>query len=204
MQDPGSKQRMIDATLALLSRSGMAGAGINQVVALSGAPKGSVYHHFPGGKQELVAEALRQFDDAFRSCLTHLWSKPGTADKKIGQFVEGAAARLRASDFGQGCPVAAVILDIDPESEPLREVCSRILDGWIDLIAAQLTELPAAQRREFAGFAVTALEGGLILGRARKSTQPLLEAGRMIAAQLGTIAAQDRPTQSRRRAGSVR
>jgi AcrR family transcriptional regulator len=179
---------MIDAALTLLGRAGLAGAGINQVVALSGAPKGSVYHHFPGGKQELVTAALRQFDTVFRGYLAHQWSKPGAASDKVQQFVAGVARRLRAADYQEGCPVGGVILDLDPDSEPLREVCRDILDGWIDLIAARLDDLPPAQRREFAGFMVTALEGGLILSRAQRTTRPLIEAGQMLARHLGAPA----------------
>ncbi len=184
MSDSGARQRMIDATLTLLSRSGLSGAGINQVIALSGAPKGSVYHHFPGGKQELVAAALRQFDAAFRGYLTHLWSKPGAASDKVQHFVAGVARRLQAADYQEGCPVGGVILDLDRDSESLRSVCRDILDGWVEVIASHLTDALEAQRLELAGFMVTALEGGLILSRAQRTTRPLVEAGRMLARQL--------------------
>lgn len=187
MSEVSSKERMIEAALTLLARSGLSGAGINAVIERSGAPKGSVYHHFPGGKQDLVAAALRQFDLAFRSYLDHLWCKPGTAADKVQQFVAGMARRLQQADYREGCPVGAVILDLEPEDEGLRELCRVVLGGWIDSIATRLDHVPADQRRAFAGFIVTALEGGLILSRTERDTRSLLEAGAMIALQLRSL-----------------
>jgi AcrR family transcriptional regulator len=180
---------MVDAALKLLSRSGLAGAGINQVIALSGAPRGSVYHHFPRGKQELVAAALGRFDEVFRGYLDHLWEQPGGSADKVQRFVAGVARRLQAADYEEGCPVGGVILDLDPESEELREVCRSILEGWTDALADHLSDVPGGQRREIASFMVTVLEGGLILSRAQRTTRPLVEAGRMLAQQLAALAA---------------
>ena len=82
------RDRMVEAALAGLQASGLAGAGINQVVAASGAPKGSLYHYFPGGKSQLVREALVRFGDRRIAALERVFSRDEPADQKVRRALD--------------------------------------------------------------------------------------------------------------------
>ncbi len=174
---------MVLATLHLLRRSGLSGAGINQVVDASRAPKGSIYHYFPGGKQQLVTEALREAERTVGESFDQVFRAKAAVGEKVRILFTRAAAGLEANEFAKGCPVAAVTLDLDPESRVLREVCDQVLDRWVDVIARGLDDVPPGDRRAVAQLILATLEGGLILARAQGTKAPLVENGNT----LGTV-----------------
>lgn len=102
-----SQAKMILATLDLLRGSGLAGAGINSIVAMSGAPKGSVYHFFPTGKHGLVAAALDEAEKVIGDGFRRIFSQKAPVSEKIRSLFESTAVRIEASNFMKGCPVAA-------------------------------------------------------------------------------------------------
>jgi TetR/AcrR family transcriptional regulator, lmrAB and yxaGH operons repressor len=166
--------------------SGLAGAGINQVIAASGAPKGSLYHYFPAGKLQLAQEALDRFGEERRAGLARLMAGEATAADKIRRLFASLAKGLQKEDFQYGCAVAGVALDLQDDSEPLAETCARQLESWAEVVETALQDLPAARRRPWARFVVTTFEGALVQARAQRSTQPLLEAGELLAQALPT------------------
>jgi TetR/AcrR family transcriptional repressor of lmrAB and yxaGH operons len=198
---------MILATLDLLRSAGLSGAGINQIVEASGAPKGSVYHFFPGGKHELVTAALKEAERVVGEGFRAVFAQPVPLPQRIRTLFRATAARIEASRFTRGCPVAAVTLDIDDDSEELRKVCRDVFATWCAIISAGLEGVPAAQRRELAQLILAALEGALILARATSSTAPLLQTGAFLAKSLERTrgrtrtraAGRPRPRNSRRR-----
>jgi AcrR family transcriptional regulator len=121
---------MILATLDLLRQAGLAGTGLSQMLAASGAPKGSLYHYFPGGKHELTTAALKEADRGVGEGLRALFHRPLPLASKVASLFAGAAERLETNQFTRGCPVAAVTLDIDQDSDELRAVCRGIFDNW--------------------------------------------------------------------------
>jgi TetR/AcrR family transcriptional regulator, lmrAB and yxaGH operons repressor len=179
------KARMILATLDLLRQAGLAGTGLNQMLAASAAPKGSLYHYFPGGKQELTTAALKEAERGVGEGLRAVFHKPGPLAGKVAALFAGAAKSLETNQFTRGCPVAAVTLDIDRDSEDLRAVCRAIFDSWQAIIAEGLDEIPKAERRGVARLVLATFEGALILARAEASKEPLLNAGRSLADLLG-------------------
>lgn len=187
---------MILATLDLLRGSGLAGAGINPIVEASGAPKGSVYHFFPAGKNQLVAAALKEAERAVGEGFKSIFGQAGPVSQKVRTLFSVTATRIEASAFMKGCPVAAVTLDIDDESKELRTVCRGVFTAWCEIIAAGLDEVPAAQRRDTAQLILATLEGGLILARATATKDPLLQTGALLASTLALAVAQ-RPGRGR-------
>ena len=177
---------MVLATLDLLRGAGLAGAGINPIVKASGAPKGSVYHFFPAGKTQLVTAALREAERAVGEGFRNVFGKPAPLSQKIRTLFSATATRIEASKFTKGCPVAAVTLDIDDQSAELRGICHDVFTTWGEIIAAGLDEVPAAQRREVAQLILAALEGALILARARATKDPLLQTGALLADTLAS------------------
>jgi TetR/AcrR family transcriptional repressor of lmrAB and yxaGH operons len=173
--------KLVQATLDLLRQSGLGGAGINQVVEVSRAPKGSVYHYFPGGKRQLVTEALREADGAIGSSFQAIFRADVPMGEKVRTLFAKTATGIEANAFMKGCPVAAVTLDLSGELEALREVCRGVFAHWIDVIAEGLEEIPARERRAVAQLIFATLEGGLILARAYGAKAPLIEAGASLA-----------------------
>jgi TetR/AcrR family transcriptional repressor of lmrAB and yxaGH operons len=145
------------------------------VLRKSGAPKGSLYHHFPGGKDQLAIEALRYVAcelEEMMSALLHSESDP------LGALRELLASRtklLAESDFRYGCPIAAVTLDVASDREAIREACQQGFEVWLQLFVRHLLTagLPEPRAKTVATLFLAAFEGGLILSRARKSVEPL-------------------------------
>jgi TetR/AcrR family transcriptional repressor of lmrAB and yxaGH operons len=202
--ETASKAKMIAATLDLLRGGGLAGAGINNIVAVSGAPKGSVYHFFPGGKHELVAAALRRAEvvvgDAFRT----IFSGDAALPQKVLTLFKITAERIEATGFTKGCPVAAVTLDIDDSSEDLRAIGDAVFATWRQIIASGLHDIPAAERNKVAQLILATLEGALILARAQASTDPLLETGGLLAMTLSRTFPKSPSDQNTRKRASTR
>jgi TetR/AcrR family transcriptional regulator, lmrAB and yxaGH operons repressor len=175
---------MILATLDLLRTAGLTGAALNDIVAASGAPKGSLYHFFPGGKDQLVTAALgeaeRVVGDGFRA----VFSRTGPLSQKVNELFGAAASRLAASGFTRGCPVGAVTLDLEGGSERLQAVCRDIFRAWCGIIESGLDGVPLTKRGRVAQLILATLEGGLILSRARADKAPLLETGALLAETL--------------------
>jgi TetR/AcrR family transcriptional repressor of lmrAB and yxaGH operons len=178
MEPSDSKTRIIRAALDLLSQSGLSGVGINRVVEASAAPRGSIYHFFPGGKLELVTVALKEEEQSVAQWFRGTFDQREPISKKVESLFAGAAASVEAGAFNKSCPVGAVTLDIDADSEKMRDVCHRIFATWQEAIAAGLDEIPEDERHGVAELILATLEGALILARAQASKDPLLRAGR--------------------------
>jgi TetR/AcrR family transcriptional repressor of lmrAB and yxaGH operons len=173
--------KIVLATLDLLRRSGLSGAGINQVIDVSQAPKGSLYHYFPGGKEQLVTEALGEAARTIGDNFGAIFGGAATIGDKVRALFAKTAAGLEANEYLKGCPVAAVTLDLDRNSESLRKICKSVFDRWVDAIATGLKEVPERERIAVAHLVLATLEGGLILSRAHQAKEPLLHVGKTLA-----------------------
>lgn len=176
-----TRERMIDTGIELMRASGLSGAGINEVVKASGMPKGSVYHFFPGGKEQLVSEALAVYRERVRRFIEASMSRHRSPQRKVHALFDAFAQRLEASDCRRSCAAGAVCLDLDDSLDSLRTSVHAALDCWADTIADQLGWADRRQARSFAGLVLTAIEGAYIRGRAEGSSRPFVEAGRWLA-----------------------
>ena len=192
---------MLEAAETLLRERGLAGAGIQQVVARSGAPIGSVYHFFPGGKTQLVAEALQINSEKARALFQRiLEDKTRPLPERFRTLFRTAASGFDRGGANKGCAIGAVTLDLDARHEALRTLCRDALDGWITSIALELPWSDSAVRRSFAEMVVASLEGAFILSRARQSGAPFITVGEWLATILerGPTNARRRTTDQRR------
>lgn len=175
----GTRMRMIEATERLLQRHGYAATSWRRVVEAARTPWGSAHHHFPGGKEQLAAEALAlggaHVTELLRGCL----SNADTAGEAVRAWFATSARLLRASGYRDGCPVATVALETAPQSDVLTAACGDAFSEWEALLAARLraSGVPSVRSRTLATVAVSSLEGALILARVRKKTTPLTHAG---------------------------
>ena len=170
-----SRRAFLDATAVLLRRQGYAGTGLSEIVARSGAPRGSLYFHFPGGKEELARAAMERSGEQLRRAIRATMDAPGGPRAAIAALLDALAAGLEGSGYRDGCPIATVALETAAESEPLRETAAAIFESWVDELARALhgsgMERAGAQRRAL--FVLSAIEGALLLSRARRDVAPL-------------------------------
>lgn len=179
-----SRERMVAAAAHLLRTQGYAATGWRQVVAESGAPWGSQAHHFPGGKQQLAADALAVAAGRVTRGLQRLAEAAHPADAVL-RWTEQAAADLEASGYAVGCPVATVVLETAHTSDVLAEAGSTAFAAWRDALAAGMVRHGATddEARALAVVVLAGVEGGLLLARAARDPGPL----RTVAVELAAL-----------------
>ncbi len=168
-----TRSRMIEAAIEGLRRRGVAGTSFSDVLAGSGAARGAIYHHFPGGKNQLVAEAARRNGD---DVYAHLAQLPtGSPSEVVEAFLAAIRPVLAASTTGSGCAVAAVTVGaVDGDGadgdgdEPLRQVAATAFTSWIQALTDRLTTAgsPPQEASDLAATLVVLLEGAHVLCRA--------------------------------------
>lgn len=164
---------MVNATIALLSKQGYHGTGLNEIVSEAQAPKGSMYHHFPGGKEQLVAEAVTQAGHYVAGRISE-----GTTAVEVGELlVDRLIRRLRKTDYGDGCAIASTTLDVASVSDVVRDACAGAFDEWKALIVRHLVDGGAFHRtaQAAATVAISAIEGALVLSRAHRDVTALYD-----------------------------
>jgi TetR/AcrR family transcriptional repressor of lmrAB and yxaGH operons len=172
---------MIDAAIDLMRSYGLSGAGINDVVQLSGAPRGSLYHYFPDGKLQMAGEALAVHAERIGTFMEEALGSARGAPQKVAALFEAFARRVEEADYRKSCPFGCVALDLDADTESLRPVVAHAFEAWQALIAAHFETLGARAAMEYAGLLLTAIEGAYVRARAQHSGEPFREAGRWLA-----------------------
>jgi AcrR family transcriptional regulator len=167
------RQRMIESATVLMRERGIAETSFSEVLAHSGAPRGSIYHHFPGGKAEMIEEATRYAGEYVTAGMAHALNQQDPLEA-----VEGFAAfwrkLLRASNFGAGCPVVAAALEGE-RSPAIRQAAGEAFERWESQLAAGLESagVAAARAGALATLVVAGIEGAVVLARAEQSMTPL-------------------------------
>ena len=170
-----TRQRMLDTAADLFHSQGYHATGLTQLTTAGGAPKGSLYFHFPGGKEQLAAEAVRLSSERTGALLEAILRDAPDAVTAIDRAVEALAGFLTESDFQRGCPLATVALDAAAESEPIREACADGYSSWHEILSNYLAgkQLSAERADDLATVVLAAIEGGLLLARTRRDLAPL-------------------------------
>lgn len=170
-----SRRAFLSATGMLLRRQGYAATGLSEIVDRSGAPRGSLYFHFPGGKEELAIAAMERTGEALRRGIAATMAARGGTGEGIAMLIDALAAGLQDSDYADGCPIATVALETAAGSEPLRATAAGVFAAWLGELEQALlregAERGAAGRR--AMLVLAAIEGALLLSRARRDAAPL-------------------------------
>ena len=175
-----TRGRMIDATVRALQRRGVAGMSFTEVLEDSGAARGAIYHHFPGGKGQLVAEAAARNGQEVRDFLGTL--PTDSPQIVVRAFLAAIRPVVQESASGGGCAVAAVTVDagLDAEGDALRQVAAAAFESWIDQLTERLARagLRPAAAADLATTLVTLLEGAHVLCRAAGTIEPFDRAAR--------------------------
>ncbi|RBQ16424.1 TetR/AcrR family transcriptional regulator [Spongiactinospora rosea] len=182
-QQPGTRTRIVRAAAVLMQRQGYEATGIKRIATDAGATLGSLYHFFPGGKQELAVEALRfgaqEFTDLLRTGLDST-DDPAEAVAECARLM---ATTLRDSDWTDGCPVAATALEFIGRSPAIQHASEEALRQWRELLAAKLGAAGIApdDAHDLACTVLSTLEGAELLCRVSASEEPLHIAARHLA-----------------------
>jgi AcrR family transcriptional regulator len=200
-----TKARIVAKTAELLRRQGFHGTGLKQIVAEAGAPFGSLYHFFPGGKDELGAEVIRSAGGEYQQLIEAVFDAAPDLVSGVRACFDGAAALLRETQFADACPIATVALEVASTNPPLRVACAEVFEGWILEARRRFLFAGVARReaRELALVMIAALEGAFVLSRTLQSPEPVEAAGRAVAAVL-TAALAPRRARARRRRSKPR
>lgn len=127
-----TRERILDSSGELLRRQGYVGTGVKQIVEEAGAPFGSLYHFFPGGKEELGAETIRRSGALYGQLLGELIGPEVDLESGVRAFFAGAAETLRETDYADACPIATVALEVSSTNEELRRACADVFEAWIE------------------------------------------------------------------------
>jgi AcrR family transcriptional regulator len=181
-----TRERFLTETASLLRAQGYAATGVAQIVAAAQAPFGSLYHHFPGGKTELAAEAIRTSGAAYVALVPAIFDPAPDRLTGVRAFFAAAAEHLVETDYADACPIATVALEVASTNEPLRQATADVFDGWLDYGTAYFSGrgLPPTVARELTLAIVTALEGAFVLDQATRRTDALIMAGELVVAWL--------------------
>lgn len=174
---PDTRDRMIDAALVALQRHGVAGMSFTEILAASGAARGAIYHHFPGGKTQLVTEAAARNGAYVRAALAAL---PAQSAREVADaFLTAVRPVAETAAGGCGCAISAISQDT-----ALRQQATETFASWIDALAGRLAAagLPADEAQELASTLIALLEGALVLCRAAGDLEPFERITRTVTA----------------------
>jgi len=184
-----TSQRIVRSMAELLRVQGYAATGIQQLARAAGAPTGSIYHHFRGGKREVAAAALRESGAAYIQLLPLLLDQHADLPTAVDAAFAAAADDIANTGWANMCPVATVASEIADTEPELRQVAAEVIASWAEEGGRYLARrgLSQADARAAMYALLAALEGGFLLARAQRSTEPLLAAGRAVSAYIATM-----------------
>jgi TetR/AcrR family transcriptional repressor of lmrAB and yxaGH operons len=173
-----SKEKTLAAAALLFRRQGFHGTALHEVLTAAGSPRGSLYFHFPGGKEQIGEAALDLAGEAVRAKIAHAAQASPNAETFLTGIARAMAADLEQSDFCNGCPIATTALETAAQSDVLAAAARRAFQSWEHEVARGLARFGA--KPDDAAIAATAIlsqiEGALLLARTYRSVEPLRRA----------------------------
>lgn len=168
-----ARDRMVAGAADMLRRRGLNATSVRELAKFSGAPLGSTYHYFPGGKAQLAAEAVRFADDLVTAKLVEDLRAGPVAGLRA--FVRMWRKIILDSDFRAGCPVLAVSVEDQPDDDAPRRAAADAFERWTGLLAETLRAHGATPdtATSTATLVVAAIEGTVALCRAQRDITPL-------------------------------
>ena len=188
--------------MELFRRQGYNGTSLSQVTAAAGAPTGSLYHHFKGGKDELTAAVLEESGVAYGQLLEAIWDAESDPVAAVTAFFEGAAVVLEESDFIDPCPIGTVAREVASTNDALRRAALGAFQEWMAAVRVRLIAagIGPTEADELSVALVASIEGGFVLGRTARNADLLRATGRRMAAtlraELDTVAASTPPREA--------
>lgn len=176
----GTRAKMLASAAEVMRERGAAGVTIDAVLARSGAPRGSVYHHFPDGRTQILTEALRYSGDSITAMIDDAAERG--AKVLLREFVEFWERLLTDGDFNAGCPVVAAAIASDHDDPKLSAEAGAILGRWCTALTRAFVNdgFDDAEAVSLAVTSVAALEGAVLLSRSTRNRDPLRHVGEQL------------------------
>ena len=180
-----TRESILTATAELMRVKGFGAVGMKDVVAASGAPIGSIYHHFPGGKTQIAREALVAAGAAYGLLIPTLVAPHDDLGEAVESVFAQAATDMAETGFANMCPVGTVAAEVADTVEGLRDATAAVFTGWLDGGTAYFASrgIPPTAARDLTITVVSALEGAFILARSLRDAEPLRAVGRVLGAR---------------------
>lgn len=179
---PKHRNAIVQSAAALFRRHGYSATGLADIVERSGAPKGSLYHYFPGGKGQIGEAAVASAGELVRRTLATIGQETSDASALVAEYVRWLVIWMEQSGWRDGCPITTVLLETAAKDDAIRAAGRAAFAGWVEVVARKLEGdgLSPDKAADLAGFAISALEGCLIQARVEQSPAPILAAGRLL------------------------
>lgn len=180
-----TREQLIATTRDLLEAQGYHATGLNQIIAESGTPRGSLYYYFPAGKEELAATAIERASLLVAERIAAGLAQEEDVATAVRRFAELIAEHVERSGFRAGGPLTTVAMETATSNTRLNTACRTAYGRMEQAFAARLRQAGYQEQRaqQLAGFILAAMEGGIILSRTRHSGDPL----RQVGAELGRL-----------------
>jgi TetR/AcrR family transcriptional regulator, lmrAB and yxaGH operons repressor len=171
-EKPTSRGRIITAAARLFQRRSYHGIGLIEILEASGAPKGSFYHHFPDGKEQLAEVAMALAGQVVAAMIDRAFASAASFSDGVTRLTTDIADWFESSKYSEGCPVTSVLLETVPGSERLTVASQTIFQSWVEATETHALRLGRADANTLATGLLIALEGAWIVARAQRSRQP--------------------------------
>ncbi len=172
---PKHRQPIINTAVTLFRRQGYSRTGLNEIVDVSGAPKGSLYHYFPLGKSSIAVAAVTEAGRRVAATLHKLMEECRSTGELLRRHAELLSGWMRASGFRDGCPITTVLLELAPGDRDVTEAGRTAYRSRVAILADRLVAdgFPRARADALAVLCTSALQGALIQARVERSGRPL-------------------------------
>ncbi|MET9468464.1 TetR/AcrR family transcriptional regulator [Streptomyces sp. NPDC006544] len=183
-----TRARIQGAAAVLFRRHGYSATGLKRIAAEADAPFGSIYHFFPGGKQQLAEDMIRTSGTEYGRMVLALLDSVADPVESLVHAFEAAADDLAAADYADACPIGTVALEVASSNEVLRVATAEVFEEWVGMATRWFGRWVAEPRtaQSLSCSMVMILEGAFMLSRAARDPEPLRVAGRSMATLLRT------------------
>lgn len=170
-----TRANILSTATALFQKQGYSATGLNQIIAESGQPRGSIYFHFPGGKQEIASISIDQSAEVLSHLIKQVFEAANSPIQCLGMICQSFSNQLKASNFEQGCPISPLTVSAGEEATALRELCAIAYDRWQMAIQKGLSEMGISETDAIknASLILSSVEGAILLSQARHNTAAL-------------------------------
>ena len=177
-----TRDRILTTTGELFRRQGFHGTSLKQVTQGAQVPFGSLYHHFPGGKEELGEAVVRTSGAAYGALFALIYDAAPDPAQAATDFFDGAAAVLEETAYVDACPIGSVALEVASTNDRLRQATAEVFTSWTVTAVERFEAAGIApeRARDLAVTVIAALEGAFMLSRASRSPEPVRTTGRLM------------------------
>lgn len=180
---PKHHKAIVDAAVTLFRRKGYSGTGLADLVSLSGAPRGSLYHFFPDGKTSIAEAAVREAGQRVFATIEGLAKDAGSTGELLCEHAKLLAGWMEKSGYRDGCPITTVLLEMAPDDALITEAGREAYSARVRALSARLVIDGFSPERAYrlAILSSAALQGALIQARVERSGAPIVIAAEELA-----------------------